>query len=280
MAEISIRILEDSRDLYAAVELQRVYWGEDMSDLVPFHMLKSICNHGGHVHAAFDGQELVGMLLGFLGADIHSDTNDDAPSRMLIMSKRMVVKPQYRGRKIGEMLKLAQAHYARDHNIQLVSWTFDPILSRNAYLNIHKLRAIGQRYIEDYFGPQQENPVLSADRLVANWWVNHAHVKDPVRVNIDNAPVANGVSLSSDSLLVPLEFRLPEHDVIRLEIPSEFQPIERIDPPLAKRWREHVRVAFQRIFAAGFIATDFHRVENRVFYVFTRDDGTYDFQDR
>src|SRR5215510_15581453 len=129
---ISIRSLSTMEELETAVELQKIYWGEDMGDLVPHHMLLSFSRYGGHVHGAYDEGRLVGVLMGFLGAEISTDGAEDAPSRMYVMSKRMVVLPEYRGKKIGEDLKLAQRDFAIRHNIQLVTWTFDPLLSRNA----------------------------------------------------------------------------------------------------------------------------------------------------
>ena len=145
MTEIDIRTLHTAEEMSLAVELQRVYWGDNMADLVPDHMLLSISRYGGHIHAAYDGDKMVGLLIGFLGADIEANDKADAPSQLYVMSKRMVVLPEYRGQKIGEHLKQAQRQFAQQHNIQLVLWTFDPLLSRNAYLNLHKLGATGQK---------------------------------------------------------------------------------------------------------------------------------------
>lgn len=277
MSEITIRTLHTTKDLTAAVELQKVYWGEDAADLVPHHMLLSIVRYGGHVYGAFDGDKLVGLLIGFLGAIYDSDT-DNASQRLMIMSKRMVVLPGYRGRKIGENLKYAQRDFARQHQIQLVSWTFDPLLARNAYLNFHKLGAIGQRYMPDYFEADANNPMLMADRILANWWVNHPHLERTEYPNAMNTPVVNATSLSDDGLLIPHEFRLPNHHVVRLEIPIEFVPLERIDPALGKQWRDYVRFAFQKLLEEGYIVIDFMRVENRVFYVFARNNNTFEFK--
>ncbi len=262
----------------AAVELQKVYWGENMADLVPANMLLSITRYGGHLHAAYDDENMVGLLMGFLGADISPGDTRNAPAQMYVMSKRMVVLPEYRGQKIGERLKQAQREFAQRHNIQLVLWTFDPLLSRNAYLNLHKLGAIGQKYEKDYFGTDASNPVLSADRLQVNWWVNHPALTNRPELDVSKAPLVNGVSFTDEGLLVPHEFRMVEGEVLRLEIPMEFVPLERVDPALGKRWRDNVREAFTELLKAGYLATDFIRIENRVFYIFTRDDGTYTFQ--
>lgn len=278
MTDITIRTLHTATEMESAVELQKVYWGDNMADLVPANMLLSITRYGGHLHAAYDGESMVGLLIGFLGADIHPDDKHNAPESIYVMSKRMVVLPQYRGQKIGEKLKQAQGEFARNHNIQLVLWTFDPLLSRNAYLNLHKLGAIGQKYIKDYFGQDYQNPVLSADRLQVNWWVNHPSLNNRPEIDIANAPVVNSVSLSDEGLLTPHEFRMVDSDVLRLEIPMEFIPLERINPDLGKGWRDTVRDAFTELLKADYLATDFARIENRVFYIFTRDDGTYTFQ--
>ena len=278
MTEITIRTLHSADEMAQAVELQRVYWGENMADLVPEHMLLSIARYGGHIHAAYDGIKMVGLLMGFLGADIEPNEPSDAPSHLYVMSKRMVVLPEYRGQKIGEHLKQAQRQFAQQHNIQLVLWTFDPLLSRNAYLNLHKLGAVGQKYEKDYFGASADNPVLSADRLQVNWWVNHRSLDNTGETDFSIAPVVNGVSLNDDGLLMPSDFQLIENEILRLEIPMEFVPIERINPDLAKQWRNFIRHAFTELLNAGYLATDFARIENRVFYIFTQDDGTYSFQ--
>lgn len=263
---IQIRSLATMEELEAAVELQKIYWGEDMGDLVPHHMLLSFSRYGGHVHGAYEDGRLVGVLMGFLGAEISTDGTEDALSRLYVMSKRMVVLPEYRGKKIGEDLKLAQRDFAIRHNIQLVTWTFDPLLSRNAYLNLHKLGAVGQHYRENYFGASASNPVLSADRLEVNWWVKHPHMSYRTEQNAASAPIANEATQ---------RFAIPDAPVIRLEIPAEFQTLEATE---AANWRAFIRPSFQALLEAGYIATDFIRVENRVFYVFTRDDGTYSFK--
>ncbi|MEM9952489.1 MAG: GNAT family N-acetyltransferase [Chloroflexota bacterium] len=277
-SHLTIRTLHTASEMDEAVALQRVYWGDNMADLVPAHMLLSMARYGGHIHAAFDNDTMVGLLMGFLGADITPNDTTNAPNNLYVMSKRMVVLPEYRGQKIGEHLKQAQRQFAQQHNIQLVLWTFDPLLSRNAYLNLHKLGAIGQKYEENYFGADASNPVLSADRLQVNWWVNHPSLNERLQVDASQIPVINAVSLSPEGLLVPNKLAIADADRLRLEIPMEFVPLERINPALGQQWRDTVREAFQQLFARGYLATDFARIENRVFYIFTRDDGSYTFQ--
>ena len=297
MVDITIRPIHTRAEMEAAVDLQKVYWGHDMSDIVPVHMLLSIARYGGHVHAAFAGERMVGMLIGFLGADVAVDDTQDARKRLMVMSKRMVVLPEYRGNKIGERLKRTQRDFARQHKIELVTWTFDPLLARNAYLNLHKLAATGQHYEEDYFGAGATHPTLSADRLTVNWWVQHLstteRLKQPQPPAQTFGNIVNTVVMTDAGLLKPMHtLNISTNASAQLlEIPLEFVPLNRIDPDLGRAWRDHVRYAFRSLLDAGFIATDFVRFKqtaampdspfaderDRACYIFTRDDGTYDF---
>jgi chorismate synthase len=271
---VEIRALRTPDELQTAVELQKVYWGSDMSDIVPLHMLLSIANYGGHVFGAYVDGVLVGLLVGFLGAKISPQDKTPARDALLVMSKRMVVLPEYRNHKIGEQLKQAQRRFALDHGVPLVTWTFDALISRNAYLNLHKLGAIGQGYQVNFFGVNAANPTLSGDRLVVNWWVAHPHTADRtpreytdaalVSAWEDERPRFVGVEVGAAALL--------------LEIPSDIQALEKHNPALAAAWRAYAREAFLALFAAGYIATDVIRREGRTFYVFTPDDGTFTFK--
>src|SRR3990172_6113 len=95
MASVEIKALRTMEEMQAAVELQKVYWGDDADNLVPAHMLYSISSFGGHVFAALDGDRMVGMLVGFLGTD-PEQTGRPAMANLLVMSKRMVVLAEYR----------------------------------------------------------------------------------------------------------------------------------------------------------------------------------------
>lgn len=271
--DIIIKAIQDSASLHEAVELQKVYWGDNMGDIVPHHMLLSLANYGGHVFGAYVGGRMVGLLMGFIGAEVQPDDTTDARQRLLVMSKRMVVLPEYRNYKIGEKLKMAQRDFALRHNIPLVTWTFDPLLSRNAYLNLHKLGAIGQKYEANYFGTGADaNPTLTGDRLAANWWVAHPHVEEHLTRTYDEGVIINRIENHA-----PTGFDLPNVPTLLLEIPADFVALERLYPQAGAAWREHVRTAFSTLLGAGYLATDVLRRGDRTFYVFTRDDGTFHF---
>jgi len=285
MTEITLREIRTPAEMDEAVDLQKIYWGEDMGALVPAHMLLAIVNHGGHVPAAFDGDRMVGLLIGFLGADRDAVTADKLLSRcMLVMSKRMVVLPEYRSYNIGTRLKLAQREFALTYQIPLVTWTFDPVLARNAYLNLHKLGAVGQKYAVSYFGSDSAYAMLSDDRLVANWWVAHSHAvihAEGRAPSLSQATLLTVQTLNEttlyDDLLRPGHTNTPVGEPLLLEIPMDYPTLEKRDAGLARAWRDHLRECFTTAFEAGYLATDFMREGDKTYYVFTRDDGTFDF---
>lgn len=285
MTVITLREIRTPAEMDEAVELQKIYWGEDMGALVPAHMLLAIVNHGGHVPAAFDGDRMVGLLIGFLGADREAVTTDLPLSRcLLVMSKRMVVLPEYRSHNIGTLLKLAQRDFALQYGIPLVTWTFDPVLARNAYLNLHKLGAVGQLYAISYFGTESPHAMLSDDRLVVNWWVAHPHAAAHAE---NRAPKLSLASLAdaqplnetsqSETLLRPERVVAPAAETLLLEIPMDYPSLEKQDQVLARAWRDHLREAFTTAFDDGYVAADFMRDGDRTYYVFTRDDGSFQF---
>lgn len=273
---IEYRLLTASDEMEQAVDLQQIYWGDDRGNLVPSHMLLSIASYGGHVIGAFDETRMIGVLIGFMGTDLGADVAQSAADRLLIMSKRMVVLPEYRGQKIGEELKRLQRDIAIRQGIQLVTWTFDPVLSRNAYLNLHKLRAVGQVYKEDYFGAGASHPTLSADRLVVNWWVSHPIVSERPEPS-PTAPIINA-AIGDNAFLKPADaVAWTDAPQLRLEVPPNFNEINDADSGLGTAWRLHVREAFHMVMRRGYIATDVMRQDDRVYYVLTLDDGSYTF---
>ena len=268
MDEIRIERLLQREQHDQAVELQKNYWGDDAGNLVPRHMLHSIAHYGGHIIGAYHGQQLVGFVMGFIGADIDIDHQDARPAmaNLLIMSKRMLVLPQFRGRNIGFRLKMAQRDIALKQAIRLVTWTVDPMLSANAHLNIRKLGGVIQRFSANYFGLDEPDS-LRADRLFVDWWVTHRRVKErargkgsklTLRQYFDvNAPIVNRAKTKGPWLQPRSMTDVPNSTFALVEIPADFRQFEVSERGLADDWRYHIRDVFSRMFAAGYIVTDF-----------------------
>ncbi len=268
MDQIRIQRLLSTEQHDEAVELQKFYWGQDAENLVPRHMLHSISHHGGHILGAYDGQEMVGFVMGFIGTDIDFEDRDARPAmaNLLIMSKRMLVLPQYRGQNIGFRLKMAQREIAMKQAIRLVTWTVDPMLAANAHLNIRKLGGVIQRFTANYFGLSKPAD-LRADRLTVEWWVTHRRVAERARGKGSNvtlqqyfdvsAPIVNRADASGDWLQPQPMTNVPSSTFALIEIPADFLELEAAHRSLADKWRYHTRDVFERIFAADYIVTDF-----------------------
>ena len=278
---IAIRPLTSMAEMQVAVDLQKLYWGEAAADLVPANMLFSFAKYGSHVLGAFDGDKIVGMLLGFLATD--SDKGDSLPAseKLMFHSKRMVVSPEYRGQDIGTLLKKTQRDIAIELDIPLVRWTFDPLLSVNAYLNIHKLGAISSKYGVNYFGVDDLNSLLSTDRLVVDWWVQSHHVKAIVSgeqqaLNLNDyleegAPIVNSVRFDERNLPIPSDFSDTDAFCALVEIPTNIGVLEVSDPALVQEWRMSLRDVLTALLGKGYQIIDFVRGKyegyERAFYV-------------
>lgn len=292
---VTIRPLLSLDEMYAAVDLQKVYWGDEIESVIPAHMLFSLANNGGHVLAAVDGDRLVGLLVGFLGTDMIA-SDRPAMANLRIASKRMVVLPEYRNQGLAYRLKLAQRDVAMQQGVRLVVWTFDPLLAANAHLNIRKLGAVAEEFVENYYGTSDHaGGIVSqgmSDRLVADWWVTHNRVKERISgtrrdlqlvqyldagtgiINPTSAD-AGGVAHPSATLI------LPDSAMVLLEIPLDFPAILASDEALALAWRRHTREVFNLLMRRGYVVTDFvhdrHEGRERAFYLLSPGSRGYDF---
>ncbi|MDW8327325.1 MAG: hypothetical protein RMK99_12215 [Anaerolineales bacterium] len=266
----TIRPLESHADFLAAEDLQRAVWPGSDVEVVPHHLLSTAAQNGGLVLGAFDGDKLVGFVFGFLGAE---GDNDDRPAmtRLKHCSHMLGVLPEYRDQHIGYRLKLAQREFVLRQGVRLITWTYDPLESRNAHLNIARLGAVCRTYKRDVYGSMSDalNVGLPSDRFQVDWWITSNRVRERLEgkraaLNLESftstgAPTLNPAQVSeADGLLHPAErFQKPEGTFALVEIPYNFQAIKVYDMGLARAWRYHIREVFELAFAAGYLVTDF-----------------------
>lgn len=272
MSSYEIRALKTLDEMYEAADLQRVYWGDDVESIVPAHMLFTLASYGGHVLAAFDKGRMIAVLIGLIGTDTSADSDRPAMANLLIGSKRMVVLPEYRGGGIGYDLKLEQRRIAMKQGIRLVTWTFDPLLSLNAHLNLRKLGCVSQHYYINLYGTSDRGGLSTmgwSDRLRVDWWVTNRRVEE--RLNGKRGAITLQQYLEGNGTIVnPAQFidgdarpNLSLQDArgafALVEIPLNYPQILKHDPQLAKQWQEHIRPIFTKLMDNGYIVTDFLR---------------------
>jgi predicted GNAT superfamily acetyltransferase len=285
---IEIRSIESPEDIRKLEDLQRRAWNMDDIEVIPARTMHAIQFNGGLLLGAYDGDELVGFVFGVLGTvqGLHNRIDQVAAARLQLYSTIMGVLPQYHNQGVAYQLKVAQREFALRLGIRLVTWTYDPLESRNGWLNIGKLGAVCHRYIRNYHGELGGiNAGLNTDRFYVEWWVTGNRVRARVgrhrrplsydQLIAGRAQLVNEADFDDRGLLVPpATFAESEANVVLIEIPSDIQAVKAQDMDLARAWRAHTRVLFEHYFAHQFIVTDFARrpvseASDRSYYVLT-----------
>ena len=245
--DVDLRLV-GSHDEFAACEaMSRDIWGAAERNVVPRELLLTIQQNGGLVHGAFlPTGRLVGFCFAFLGM---------RDGQLRLCSHQLGVLSEFRGTGIGIALKEAQRRDALSRGYQLVTWTFDPLEARNAYINLHRLGCIARRYDRNHYGAMEDelNRGLPSDRFEAEWWLRRpkppATSGEPLvilRVGTAGEPVREHGELSSGTTAL-------------IGVPLDFQAVKRSSLELASRWRMESRAAFEAALAAGLAAIDFRR---------------------
>ena len=278
-----IRVLESPEDMSAVESLQRVVWPGSETDVVPSHLLIAAVHNGGIVVGAFVEDQLVGFVFGLPGIEF----TPDGP-RPKHYSHMMGIHPSQRDVGIGFSLKRAQWQMVRHQGLDHITWTYDPLLSRNAYLNIAKLGAVCNTYRRSEYGDMRDglNAGLPSDRFLVDWWINTRRVdrrlskraRRPLRLDdFSKAELQPLYTLDRrvDSLPRPPEHFAPLSGNLTLaEIPVDFGILKDTDFSLARDWRFFSRELFETAFGAGYIVTDFIYDQARSFYVLAHGEST------
>ena len=116
---------------------------------------------GGLAAGAFDAS---GALVGFVFG-----MNGIRDGDLVHWSHMLGVRESARNSGLGRMLKEYQRTTLRDIGVKRIYWTFDPLMSKNAYFNINRLGAEIVEYVPDMYG-RTSSPLhlgLPTDRLIA-----------------------------------------------------------------------------------------------------------------
>jgi chorismate synthase len=278
-----VRPLESSADFLACEDIQRRVWGPGDAEVVPLNILTAVARNGGVALGAFSGDELVGFVFGFLGAGARFGPEAPAAIKLKHHSHMMAVLPEWRDKGVGYALKLAQREAARAQALRLMTWTYDPLESRNALLNISKLGAVCNTYHRDYYGQMRDelNVGLPSDRFQVDWYIASNRVATRLlgrRARLEREHYASAGAV----LLNPATFHTSQPhpseniaelstDLALVEIPADLQSLKPTDRSLALAWRMQTRDIFERAFARGYMVTDFvfESDPRRGFYVLT-----------
>jgi predicted GNAT superfamily acetyltransferase len=262
--QIVIRDLKSIDDLIQLKAVEKEVWGMADDDTLPL-TLAIACKAAGNIFVgAFDKEKLVGFAFGFLGRE-HGQTT--------IHSHMLAVLDAYRHLDLGSRLKQAQRERAMAMGVHEMTWTFDPLQSRNAHFNLSKLGVVSDTYKVDFYGPETSSMLHrnGTDRLWVRWILNSRRVRDRLAGRLAGTD-ARAETLDAMRLLAPLVRFDPSgkpgradlaeslaRQRVSIEIPGDILEVERADMGLAREWRDATRWAFREAMKAGFFVAEFCR---------------------
>lgn len=287
MPSYKIRLLETVEEMHTIEDLIAEIWGGGAEDIVPQHILVAIIHNGGFAFGAFEEDKMIGFTFGFPG--LSQTPQGPKPKHC---SHQMGVLSAYRGKNIGFALKKAQWQKVRQQGLDLITWTFDPLLSRNAYLNITRLGTICNTYKRNEYGMMVDglNAGIASDRFQVDWQINTQRVsqcmdsENRVVLGLGEYQDAKAqflylpeTDLELGLLKPPSTFASPQNKFVLIQIPSDYQSLREKNLSLAQDWRFFTREIFEESFKLGYIVTDFiyDRSEStpRSFYLLTDGDS-------
>jgi predicted GNAT superfamily acetyltransferase len=250
----TIRNLQTYDEFLQVHQVQQTIWGfgEPGVGLYP-PFLFTASKNGGVVLGAFDPEgRMMGYIFSFLGRE--------PGGPLKLCSQTMGVLAEWRDRGVATALKWAQRERALAAGLSLITWTFDPLESANARLNMHKLGAVSRRYWRNIYGEHfgAINEGLPTDRLLVEWWIRGQRVETKAKVKAEEAvPVFDVEGTGVTRRVTGFDADL-DAPCLALEVPADIQRLKQVDMPLALDWRLRVREAFETYFERGYIVADFN----------------------
>ncbi len=270
--DVVIEPVRDGRGYRACERLQQEVWGFADLAVIPDHLIHMVTGAGGLLLGAFDGigpgREMIGFTLSVVGL---------LEGRTLRHHSLMAaVKPGFQDRGVGYKLKCAQREHVLAQGIGIITWTFDPLESRNAYFNLNKLGGVVAQYLPNYFGElrDQRNRGVDTDRFLCQWHLDSPRVRSHFEGGKPPALTLGDVEAINRTQRLPSGFRAPagfrsglRAPHLLFEIPADFQALRRADLDLARTWRLEGRRALGAYLDEGYLVTSLFREGDRSFLV-------------
>jgi predicted GNAT superfamily acetyltransferase len=243
---MDVRELTSPAELRTASEVLAGIWRP--TDPMPYEMMRVLQHLGGYISGVFEGEEMVGACAAFPAADgsLHSHITGVAA----------------RGRGAGFAIKRHQREWALAHGVRTITWTFDPLVRRNAYFNLAKLAARPVEYLADFYGemPDELNAGDPSDRLLLHWDLDAPEVTAAMKGDPPAEPDPAEVTvLTDDAVGRPVERDPAGARRIAVGTPADIAALRITDPPRALAWRRAQRAALAGAMDAGYRVTGFAR---------------------
>ena len=224
---IAIRPLETVEQVFAAAAVLSEVWGGD-HDAMPPNLLRALAHSGNYAIGLYDGDRVIGASVAFFAA----------PAERSMHSHVTGLLPGYQGRGLGRLLKQHQRAWALARDVGHITWTFDPLVARNAHFNLAVLGARVAEYLVDQYGPMDDgvNRGDETDRLLASW-----------------------------ALAAPAVAPGPDAVIATVAVPPDIESLRRDSPAEAATWRRRVREQFAEHAASGLVVGGFDSARGYLF---------------
>ncbi|MBX3174089.1 MAG: GNAT family N-acetyltransferase [Gemmatimonadaceae bacterium] len=234
-----IRHFQNHADRAQCVELQELTWGRGFTEKVPAAMLLVAQETGGVAAGAYaeDGT-LLGFVFGVTGL---------RNGKLAHWSDMLAVRPEAQGQRLGERLKSYQRDHCRSIGVHTIYWTYDPLVARNAHLNLNRMGARVDEFVAAMYGEGTNSPLqgdMPTDRFIVSWPVNPAESA----VALDALPPDVAVVVDSDASEQPLAMSAN----VGVRIPRDITALAAADIAAARRWRFATRRAFAHYLTRGY----------------------------
>jgi predicted GNAT superfamily acetyltransferase len=225
---------------------------------------------GGLLAGAWEGERLQGFVYSLLGV---------RSGDLVHWSHMLAVATEARGRGLGRRLKLFQRSELLRRGVRTVYWTYDPLVARNAHLNINRLGATIGAYVPNMYGEATGSPLHvggETDRAIVRWDLDSARTRWAVDGEASGnhpVPVSESETVGRPEPGETVEdVQLPDSDAVAIEVPADMLALGRADPDLLRRWRLVVRKAFLSYLGRSYAVQSFHRqaATGRCFYFLRR----------
>jgi predicted GNAT superfamily acetyltransferase len=254
-AHIEVRDVESMPDIRAVSRLFDRVWGtKDGDALMAPGMLRALTHAGNYAAGAFVDGVVVGAVTAFLGTD------DDGP---YLHSHILGVADGHRGGHIGFALKQHQRAWVLANGMRKVTWTFDPLVRKNAFFNVQKLGAAADEYLVRFYGSMSDeiNAGDETDRLLIVWDVDSEHVE---RAATEKLAEPNITVLREQGASVALDetgavARGGWNGVVLCATPDDIVELRHRDADAARLWRTALRETLGKALDDGYRVTGFAR---------------------
>jgi predicted GNAT superfamily acetyltransferase len=230
-AGVSIEIVGDETTAREMTGMLGQVWNQTTgSDPLPPELAWALAHAGNYVALARDsaGRAVAGAV-GFRGADDQG---------AFLHSHIVGVLGPHQGFGVGRAVKEHQRAWALGAGLDRMTWTFDPLVARNAYFNVMKLGACITRYYVDFYGAMGDgiNAGDESDRCLATWWLSAPTPAAPVETD-DAVEV---LSVGADQR--PVLHDHPDKNRLWLaSLPGDVVAVRQDDPDIALQWRLALR---------------------------------------